>query len=328
MNLRDVAKAAGVSIATASRVLNSPKSVSSETREKVVAKITELGFVRSAAARAINTGRSKILGALIPTIDSDIFAQTIDAIEGQLDEHGFSLVVATTGDNREVEARKAQEILDIGVEGLFLTGVTHNDHLHDLIRRTEIPTVAISYFDPEYHLPTFGYDNAAAAHAACLHLSKHGHRKIAVIHGSDRDNDRTRARIEGIKNAGKTLELSFFETELSVSGGGAAADALLASQREFDAVLCVTDVLAYGVIFALQRAGVSVPDTVSVMSIHDLPGSSQIVPRLSTIRLPAQEMGAVAARALVEWVEQGNRPNGELLPFHVIERESVSQNKP
>ena len=96
-NLRDVARAAGVSVATASRVLNTPGVVHADTRERVQAKIAELGFVRSSAARAINSGRSKILGALIPTIDSDIFAQTIDAIESQLDEHGFSLVVATTG---------------------------------------------------------------------------------------------------------------------------------------------------------------------------------------------------------------------------------------
>ena len=105
VNLRDVARAAGVSIATASRVLNSPGSVRSETRERVQSKIVELGFVRSAAALAINTGRSKILGALIPTIDSDIFAQTIHAIEDKLGDCGYCLVVATTGYKREVEAR-------------------------------------------------------------------------------------------------------------------------------------------------------------------------------------------------------------------------------
>ncbi len=90
--------------------------------------------------------RARILGALVPTLDSDIFAQTIDAIETRLADLGFSLVAATTVDDRDVAAQKAQALLDIGIEGLFLSGVTHNDRLHDLIDRAQVPAIVISFF--------------------------------------------------------------------------------------------------------------------------------------------------------------------------------------
>ena len=195
-NLRDVARAAEVSVATVSRVMNTPEVVNKDTRDRVQGVIEELGFVRSAAARAINSGRTRLFGALIPTLDSDIFALTVNSIEQTLVEFGLSLIVATTDDDPDKEARKAQELLDVGVEGIFLTGVDHGDALYELLQRTRVPTVAISNFDADYHLPTVGYDNRLAAEIACAHLLELGHRRIAVVHGPRSGNDRTAARID------------------------------------------------------------------------------------------------------------------------------------
>lgn len=270
--------------------------------------IATLGFHPSAAARAINTGRTKIIGALIPSLDNDIFAITIDEIEARLGEFGFSLVVATTGEDPEKEAVRAKELLDIGVEGLFLSGVSHSEDLKELLQRTRVPAVAISYFDPDFEYPTIGYDNRAAARLAMDHLLDLGHRRIAVIHGSAQHNDRTRERIAGTLSERSDVEVSYFETELSVAGGSATAALTLSQKKEIDAYLCVTDVLAFGVLFELQRAGVSVPEDVSVIGIHDLPSAQCTFPRLSTVRLPARKMGRAAAEALAKWIEQDVRP--------------------
>lgn len=307
-NLRDVAKAANVSVATVSRVLNTPSVVQSDTRRRVEEKIASLGFVPSAAARAINSGRSKIVGALIPTLDNDIFALTIDAIENRLVDFGFSLVVATTGDDPTVEERKAKELLDIGVEGLFVTGITHSDTLHTLLERTRTPTVAISYYDPNYHLPTIGYDNRTAAKIACEHLLESGHRNIAIVHGPAGSNDRTRERIEGAASERADVLTQFFEAELSVSGGCAVVPQVLKSDPVPDAILCVSDVLAFGVLLELQRHDILVPKDISVIGLHDLPAAKQTYPRLSTVRLPAQEMGKKSAEALVEWIVEDKPP--------------------
>lgn len=324
-NLRDVAQAAQVSVATVSRVLNSPEVVQEKTRIRVQAAISELGFHPSAAARAINSGRTKIIGALVPTLDNDIFAQTLDSIEDRLSDFGFSLVVATTDEDPEKEARKAKELLDIGVEGLLLSGVSHSETLYDFVAHTRVPTVAISYFDPNYRFPTIGYDNHAAAQIALEHVLSLGHRKVAVVHGPAAQNDRTRDRLAGIKALGKDADLTFFEAELTVSGGGdVVRRALMAGQR-FEAYLCISDVLALGAIFEMQRQGLRVPDDVSVMGLHDLPSAQATYPRLSTVRLPARQMGGKAAEAIAAWVEDGDRPEPLCLPSELKVRESTAR---
>jgi len=326
-NLRDVAREARVSVATVSRVLNSPDKVRPDTRARVENKILELNFVPSAAARAVNSGRSKILGALIPTLDSDIFAQTIDAMERRLANFGLSLIVATTGDDRVIEERKAQELLNIGVEGLVLSGITHSEDLHDRIARTGVPAIAISFFDPGYHLPTIGYDNREAALSACAHLLELGHERIAFVHGPVDHNDRTRARLQGVLDLAHQFTLKCQIAELSIAGGSMATAEILAEEPLPDAILCASDVQAFGVLFELHRAGVEVPRDISVMGIHDLPGAETVAPRLSTVSLPTQEMGRKAAEALAAWVEDDRRPEPISLPTEIIVRESTRERR-
>ncbi|TCL01192.1 LacI family transcriptional regulator [Shimia isoporae] len=324
-NLRDVARAAEVSVATVSRVLNTPDVVQKKTREKVEKVIAELGFHPSAAARAINSGRTKIIGALIPTLDSDIFAITIDAIESRLGDFGFSLVVATTGEDPDVEAARARELLDIGVEGLFFPGIHHSQELYDLLDRTKVPTIAISYFDATFAYPTIGYDNREAARLALDHLLDLGHRRIAVVHGPKDHNDRTRARVTGASTQRSGTELAFFETDLSVAGGAKAARDAMKQPTEFDAYLCTSDTQAFGAIFELQRAGIQVPNDVSVMGLHDLPSAQYVNPSLSTIELPVREMGTLAAESLARWVEKDVRPAPVCLPSQLRARASTAR---
>ncbi len=323
-NLRDVSRAAEVSVATVSRVLNSPEVVNKDTRQRVEAVIEELGFVRSAAALAINSGRTRILGALIPTLESDIFSLTVSSMEQTLVEHGFSLIVATTDDDPEKEARKARELVDVGVEGFFVTGVTHSDALYDLLRRTRVPALAISYYDEDYQLPTVGYDNRLAAEIACAHLKDLGHKRIAVIHGPLTGNDRNKMRVDATRAALSDQSCWFFEAPISVAGGVSAARRAVEQIGSFDAVFCMSDVMAFGVLHELHRAGLSVPGDVSVISIHNLPASEFTYPPLTTVHLPARQMGQRAAENLAQWVEHDARPTSVCLGTHLVERCSTA----
>ncbi|MEM7731729.1 MAG: LacI family DNA-binding transcriptional regulator [Pseudomonadota bacterium] len=323
-NLRDVSRAAGVSVATVSRVLNMPDVVNKDTRERVEAVIEKLGFVRSAAALAINSGRTRLLGALIPTLESDIFSLTVSSMEQTLVEHGFSLIVATTDDDPETEARKAKELVDVGVEGFFITGVTHDDAFYDLLRRTQVPALAISYFDESYHLPTVGYDNRLAAEIACVHLKALGHQRVAVIHGPLTGNDRNRARVDATHAALKEHSCWFFEEPISVAGGVAAAKRVMDQIGRVDAIFCMSDVMAFGVLHELHRAGKAVPGDVSVISIHNLPASEFTYPPLTTVDLPARQMGQRAAERLAQWVENDVRPTSLCLDMHLVERGSTA----
>lgn len=324
-NLRDVAREAGVSVATVSRVLNSPSLVQENTRSRVQNVIEELGFVRNAAARAINSGRTQILGALVPTLDNDIFAITLNAMENRLVELGFSLVVATTGGDPDKEARKAKELLDNGVEGLVLTGKTHSKTLYQMLERRDVPAIVISCFDTEYHLPTIGYDNHKAAVLAVQHLITTGHKNIVVIHGPTAFNDRTQARLKAIEELGSSCVRAAFETELSVAGGAQAARNLINSHEKFDALLSLSDVMAFGVLHELHRAGKSVPSDVSVMGIQDLPAASETYPRLTTVHLPVTQMGRQAADCIAGWVVDHARPNPIEVKSNLVLRETVSE---
>ena len=323
-NLRDVARRSGVSAATVSRVLNSPEKVSSETRDRVLSAIEELRFVRSAAARAINSGRSRVVGALTPTLDNAIFARVLEGLEGRLAEHKLSLIVSSTGDDPDVEAEKAQHLVDIGAEGLIVSGVHHNAAFEKLVERTSIPVVGISYFSQDYHLPTVGYDNRAIALMALQHLYDLGHRKLAVIHGPSWNNDRTRARLESLAQSGLPVQLDYYEVGIAVSEGCAAVTRILETGTPYTGYLCLSDVLAAGAIFELQRNRIDVPGDISVTGMEDLPSSSFIYPALTTVRLPVLEMGANAGEALASWLETGERPESLLLPSRFVERQSTA----
>ncbi|MDE0208413.1 MAG: LacI family DNA-binding transcriptional regulator [Boseongicola sp.] len=315
--LRDVAQMAGVSAATVSRVVNANALVSERTRVRVQAAIDALHFVPSAAARAINSGRTHVVGALVPTLDNAIFSRFLDALEEGLAVYGLSLVVATTKDDPDREAERARGLVDIGVEGLIVSGVTHSPVLDALIENRELPVVATSYFDPSYHLPTVGYDNEKAARSALGLLRETGHQAIAVYHGPSAGNDRTRARLRAFRNDSRA-EFRFRAMPLDVLAASNAARHDFAEPSGTTAVLALSDVLAQGALFGLQTLGISVPGEVSVVGIDDLPSSAATTPALTTVRLPVREMGQRAATALANWVEDGMRPSPERLETKVM----------
>ncbi|WP_171097272.1 LacI family DNA-binding transcriptional regulator [Ruegeria sp. HKCCD7255] len=322
-NLRDVAKAAGVSVATVSRVLNEPAVVKKDTLEKVQTAIADLKFVPSAAARAINSGRTRFVGALVPTLDNAIFARFLAALERKLSDHQLSLIVATTEADLDIEAEKAKSLVDIGAEGLIVTGVTHSPAFHDLIERTMMPTIITSFFDPENPLPTIGYDNAAAAQLALQHLNDLGHRNIAVVHGPVHNNDRTRARLAGLKDFPFTGELTTFETEISHQGGADVAHQLSNLDTKPDAILCLSDVVALGILLGFQAQEIAVPDQISMVGVDDLPTSSVSVPPLTSVHLPVSQMGERVADALAHWITEQQPPEPERLDAYIVVRNST-----
>ncbi|MDB2407510.1 LacI family transcriptional regulator [Jannaschia sp.] len=324
-NLRDVARQAKVSVATVSRVLNTPAQVSPQTRDRVQAAMTALRFRPSAAARAINSGRSRMVGALLPTLDNSTYSRVIDGLETRLAAHGLSLIVARTGDDPAVELARARQLLEAGAEGLILTGLARAPDLTDLIDHFRLPVVVLSYFDADSPIPTVGYDNAMAVRLAAGHLRDLGHADIAVIHGPVLSNDRTAQRWATLEALTDGRRFHPYETELSFAGGAAAARRLLDEGRPATAILAFSDMLAMGAMAECQRAGRVVPVDISVVGIEDLPACSATHPPLTSVRLQVQEMGEEAAEALARWVEHGERPPPRRLDAELIVRRSTAR---
>lgn len=327
-NLRDVAAEAGVSVATVSRVLNAPEKVAAPTRARVEAAITALRFIPSAAARAMNRGRSGTVAALLPTLDNSIYARVVNALETRLADRGLSLVVAQTKDDPELELKRAREMVDIGVEALIVAGVTHNPALYDLADMADMPVVAISYFEQHSRLPTIGYDNQEAAWLAARHLMGLGHNRIAVLHGPVAKNDRMRQRKAALDALQSAPNFLFLEVPLSVEGGYKALNNEAVVAAKPTAFLCFSDVIAHGALARAAALGLKVPKDVSIIGMEDLPSSQFTFPALTTIALSVEGMGEQTADALFQWLETDTVPLSIRLPVSLVQRETTGVAKP
>ncbi|MEM6762622.1 MAG: LacI family DNA-binding transcriptional regulator [Pseudomonadota bacterium] len=304
VTLRKVAKAAGVSLATVSRVLNDAPNVSAETKDRVRAVMKALRYTPSATARQLSTGRTRVVGALVPTVDHAIFARFLGALEQRLSEIGYTLVVSCTQNDAAMELQKAQALLATGAEGLIVSGVTRHPDFASVVEDTGVPVIVSSYFDDTSSLPTIGYDNGAIAALALRHLVEAGHEMVAVLHGPVAGNDRTAARLGALRSYGDRLALHEVVSPLTMVGGQQAARAALAAGRP-SAMLCLSDVLALGALFEIQRQGLSIPADISIMGMDDLEWASICNPPLTTIALPVEEMGGCCAEAICHWIETG-----------------------
>ncbi len=322
--VRAIAQATGLSVATVSRVLNDATNVRADTRAKVTEAMRELGFRPNPAARALSTNRTRTIGAVVPTLSHSIFTRFLDGAEQELARHGYALVLATAEQGRAQEFQRVKEIMNLGAEGLIISGATHDPGLLQLIASQHLPTVCISIFKPDFELATIGYDNEDLAVRAMGFLRELGHRRIAVLHGPQEENDRTQLRVKGAKRGAEGIEPRYVETSLDVVGGVEATARILAAGERPTALLCLSDVLAMGALFELARNGVSVPDQMSVMGFDDLEWAAVSTPPLTTIRLPTTSMGRRAAGALVENLDRHTPLSSERLEAEIVIRKSTA----
>jgi LacI family transcriptional regulator len=327
VGVRELAQATGLSVATISRVLNDSIQVSGAARAAVKKAIRQTGYSRNPAARALSTKRSRTIGAIIPTFAHSIFATFLNAIEKELAQHGYALVVATTGGDSVTETRRASDLIDLGAEGLIVSGAQHSKEFLKLVKSRSIPVVATSIYKPKSSLPTIGYDNYALGRTAIEHLLDLGHRRIAVVFGPLATNDRTALRLEGVRaGVNQKQTLRFFETGLDVVGGTQAAQAALNTiEWRPSAFLCLSDVLALGVLFEAQRRQLRVPKDLSLMGFDDLDWAKVCEPSLTTVALPTVEMGQQAARALVNKLDHGAKLGSICLEAALVVRDSTAR---
>ncbi|WP_424975759.1 LacI family DNA-binding transcriptional regulator [Dinoroseobacter sp. S124A] len=322
--IRAVARDTGLSTATVSRVMNGNPKVNPEMRTRVLEAAKRLNYVPNPAARALSTAKSKTIAAIIPSIEHSVYAKYITAVEHTLSGLGYTLVLAISNADLEQELNAAEQLIAMGAEAFILTGADHNTDLMDLLNLRAKPVVFTSVFDAACGVPTVGYDNRQIAFDAVTFLQDHGHERIAVVHGPHLESDRTVSRCKGVLDAylGK-IQPRFVDVTLSVEGGrDAARDILKASQRP-TAILCLSDVLALGVMFHLQSVGMTIPDDMSVMGFDNLDWAKESHPSLTTIDLPATKMGQVAAESVVARLEKGSTINSVALPAQIIPRKSV-----
>ena len=324
--VRTLAESTGLSIATVSRVLNNSPLVSEKSRALVLEHMQKTGYVPNSAARALATNRTKIIGAVIPTVDHSIFSRFIHAIESELSESGYALVLAITGFDQDNELRRANELIHMGAEGLILSGAVHKPELLELIKAAGVPVLFSSVHESlDKDIPAIGYDNQQLAYSATEYLASHHHKHLAVIHGPEGQSDRTALRIKGVRQYAETfgLTVDYIEQELSVAGGVIGAKEVFTQEALPDAIMCTSDIMALGVMFEASRAGVVIPQDMSLMGFDNLDWAELSNPPLTTIRLPSWQMGVSVARAMVEFLEEGRPISSLTLHGRLCERGTV-----
>ncbi len=303
-NIEDVASDAGVSTATVSRVLNQPQSVREGLRARVLASVLRLGYVPHAGARALKLQRSGTVGAIFPTVDNAIFASAIDALQQRLANAGLQLLIATCGYDVDTEEQQAINLVTRGADALALCGAGQNPRLLQFLRQRELPTVHAMTYPAPPGLVCVGFDNALAIGQAVRYLLDLGHRRIAMLAGITRHNDRAAARVAGVRQAlaarGFDLPPAFLvERRYSLAEAREGFRQLMAQRPAPTAILCGNDVLAFGALFEASAMGIDVPGALSIVGFDDLEMARHMQPALTTVHVPTEQMWHIVADRII-----------------------------
>ena len=329
VTLYDVADLAGVSIATVSRCLNRPDAVRADKREKVEQAVRELGYVPDGVARALVSRQSRTIGAIFPAIDSALFGCALEVFQRELAAVGYTVVVASSQYDPELEERHVKNLLQNGIDALLLVGIDRSQEVYRLIEGRQIPYVAVWRSQAGSPHPSVGFDNIAAAEHLTDYLVGLGHRRFAVFSGLLKDNDRARDRVEGVRRSltRHGLELparAILERPFGVDAGREMTRIVMADDPAPTAIVCGSEPFAYGTIFETAEMGIDVPSEVSVAGFDDLWLARQIRPALTTVRTPQQEIGEEAARYLLARLDGRRVAPLRPLETHLIIRKSTA----
>ena len=328
--LSDVARAAGVSLSTASRALADPRLVHPETRERVDDAARMLGYVPHGAARALASRRSRTVGAVVPTLDNPIFAHSTQALQQALAEAGYTLLLASNEYDTETELRVTRALVERGVDGLVFVGTDHLPELYHFLERAGVPFELTWALDPDRRHHCVGFSNRLASIRVAQHLLDLGHRQYAMVSGYTAHNDRARERVAGVREAlaAHGLELPAhrcIETAFSVASGRAALAELIARDPAVTAIVCGNDILAFGVLFECVARGIVVPRELSVAGFDDIELAAEVSPPLTTIHIPTASIGRRAAERLVARLAGRRLPRVEEVPVDLVVRGSTGR---
>ena len=305
VRMRDVARAAGVSAMTVSRALKDPGRVSPKVRQRVEAAVRAVGYVPNRLAGSLSSSRSSVIGLVVPSIANALYASTIQGISDVLRQHDHRLMIADSGYGAEAEEAAIRAFLGQRVAGLILHDTTHTPEAVAMIRRAGIPVVENGTLPPRPLDMVVSYSNHAAARAMTQHLLRLGYRRIGLVTLPLAGNERSRARREGhraaLEEAGIALDPRLLlEMPPGLAVGAEALLRLLEGGGEPDAIFFAGDVLAIGALLECQRRGWPVPGRVAIAAFDPIELLGHLVPPVTTLRLPREEIGRRSAEVLLD----------------------------
>ena len=324
-----MAELAGVSAITVSRVLRTPALVAEETRRRVEDAVDRLGYVPNLAAGTLASLKSRLVAAIVPTLRSSVYADTIQGLSDELSTAGYHLMVGYSGYSADLELSVLRAFMGRQPDAIVLTGVEHSPALRRLLRRRKVPTVEIWDLVDDPIDVAVGFDNVAAGACVADHLAKAGVRRPAVLGSDPAREARAAKRFAGFRSRCLALGLRAPVAEPLLDGmspeeAEAGFRCLVARAPDIDGLFCLNDTLAIAAVMEARRLSIAVPGRMRIAGFGDFDLAAHVAPRLTTVRVPGYEIGRRAAQRLFERVDGGRRgARVEDLAFELVVRESA-----
>jgi LacI family transcriptional regulator len=305
--IRDVARSAGVSIATVSRVLNNSALVDEETGARVRRAAQELRYVPNALGRGLSTRRTDALGLLLPDLFGEFFSEVIRGADETAQQHHYHLLVSSSHSNRE-EIEAALKVMRGRVDGMVIMSPHIDAQTLSANLPHSLPVALLNCHVEGEEYDSLNIDNHGGAFAMVRHLIDHGHRAIGIIQGTEKNLD-AYERLCGYRDAlaahGALNDHQYEQPgDFTEASGFAAAECLLRCAPRPTAIFASNDSMAIGALSALRRAGLRVPEDIALAGFDDIPVCAYLTPALTSVRVDVARLGILAVETLIHAVQR------------------------
>ncbi|GII56834.1 LacI family transcriptional regulator [Planotetraspora thailandica] len=330
--LRDVAEAAGVHAATASRALNpsTRRLVSAETARRVMKAAKTLGYQPNPIARSLKTAKSSTIGLVIPDLTNPLFPPIVRGIENVLEAEGYSAWIVNTDNDPERERSRIDSLRSRQVEGLIVATARLDHPFLEKLHEQGVKMVLVNRRTENLAIPCVTADDATGIALAVRHLVDLGHTRIAHLagpHSTSTGVVRARAFRHAVRDHGLEDDSRLIVecAHWNEADGAAATRELLDRATPFTAIVAGNDLIALGSYDVFAERGISCPEEISVVGFNDMPYLDKLRPPLTTVRVPHHDIGAEAARMLLDCIDDPTRhPRSLLLPVTMVVRASTA----
>ncbi|MER8375807.1 LacI family DNA-binding transcriptional regulator [Mesorhizobium sp. M1409] len=328
----DVALRAGVSTMTVSRALKEGGRVSKATREKIMVAVNDLGYVLDQSAGSLSSRKTGFVAAMVPSLNNSNFADTARGITDELESTGLQLLLGYTDYTVEKEEKLIEAMLRRRPEGIILTGGAHTERARRLLKNAGVPVVETWELPAKPIDQVVGFSNEEAMGLLVKTLAKKGYHKFGYIGGTTSRDTRGSQRREGFIRAIEELGLptgrlvSFGVPPISIEQGGQAVVSMLERWPDTEAVLCVSDLSAFGALMECKRRGMRVPQDIAIAGFGDYEVAAFCHPGITTVNVDCYGIGRQAARRLIQIIRGGEKQHQQeivLTGYRVVEREST-----
>jgi LacI family transcriptional regulator len=335
-SIRDVAQRAGVSVGTVSNVLNRPEQVGEGTRDRVLAAIDALGFVRNESARHLRAGRSRTIGLVVLDIANPFFTDVARGVEEVANREGLSVILCNSDDRPEKEAAHLDVLAEQRVQGVLITPTAELSPHLDALRARGVPVVLVDRRAATAGQCAVAVDDVLGGRLAAGHLLENGHRRIAFIGGAS-GLPQIEERHAGVAAAvGEALGSDDALTvlspgELTVAGGREAAARIVGipAARRPTAAVCANDLMALGLLQGMVHHGVAVPEDFAIVGYDDIDFAAAAAVPLTSVRKPRQELGRRATQLLLDEARgEGHSHQQPVYEPELVVRESSTVRRP